>query len=164
MLLASTSELFQRHGAAVYRRCLAMLGDEATARDAVQDVFLKAHVQRGAFRGESSPFTWLYRIATTHCLQQLRNAKLRARKLESLGHEDPPVAPPPDERLQTLALLAGFPIDVQEVAYLRHVDGLDLDEIAQATGQSSKTVSRKLQQFAAASRESAEKDRQEVTP
>jgi RNA polymerase sigma-70 factor (ECF subfamily) len=159
MALARTSELFERHGAAVYRRCRGMLRDEASARDAVQEVFLKAHLQRGSFRGDASPFTWLYAIATTHCLQQLRNARLRAHKLEQLGREEPPRGTSPDERLRTMALLAGFPLDVQQIVYLRHVDGLDMEEIAQATQLSTKTVSRKLQDFAERSR-----DRDEVRP
>jgi len=161
MGLGSTSELFERHGAAVYRRCKAMLGDEASAKDAVQEVFLKAHVQRATFRGASSPFTWLYTIATTHCLQQLRNANVRAHKLEALRREDSPPGVSPDERLRTMALLEGFPLDVQEIVYLRHIDGLDMEEIARATQLSTKTVSRKLQDFAERSRDTA---REETTP
>jgi RNA polymerase sigma-70 factor (ECF subfamily) len=153
MRLPPSSELFERHGAAVYRRCKAMLGDEAAARDGVQEVFLKAHVRRESFRGHSSPFTWLYSIATTHCLQQLRNAKLRAAKLEALGREMPEPGASPDERLRVLALLAGFSEDVQHIVYLRHVDGLDVEEIARVTGLSTKTVSRKLRDFALRSRE-----------
>jgi len=164
MLLDSSAELFERHGAAVYRRCRAMLGDESSARDAVQEVFLKAHVQRGTFRGGASPFTWLYSIATTHCLQQLRNAKLRAKKLESLGREEPPAGGSPDERLRTMALLEGFPLDVQQIVYLRHIDGLDLEEVSRATQLSTKTISRKLHDFAERSRELAAKDGGEARP
>jgi RNA polymerase sigma-70 factor, ECF subfamily len=164
MPLVSSSELFERHGAAVYRRCRAMLGDEAGARDAVQEVFLKAHVQRATFRGEASPFTWLYSIATTHCLQQLRNAKLRQKKLESLGQEAAPRGMGPDDRLRTLALLEGFPPDVQQIVYLRHIDGLDMEEVARMTQLSTKTVSRKLHDFVERSRELASRDREEVRP
>jgi RNA polymerase sigma-70 factor (ECF subfamily) len=162
MPLASSTELFERHGAAVYRRCRGMLGDEASARDAVQEVFLKAHVSRDSFRGDASPFTWLYSIATTHCLQQLRNAKLRASKLEALGREEAPPGASPDERLRAMSLLEGFALDVQEIVYLRHVDGLDLEEVARATRLSTKTVSRKLHEFAERSRTLAAKD--EVRP
>jgi RNA polymerase sigma-70 factor (ECF subfamily) len=163
MPLASSTELFERYGAAIYRRCKAMLGDESSASDAVQEVFLKAHLQRASFRGEASPFTWLYSIATTHCLQQMRNSKRRAGKLASLGKEDPPPAPgAPDERLRTMALLESFPLDVQQIAYLRHVDGLDIEEVARATHLSTKTVSRKLQDFAERSREMAAREGAEV--
>jgi RNA polymerase sigma-70 factor, ECF subfamily len=163
MALAPTAELFERYGAAVYRRCRAVLGDEASASDAVQEVFLKVHVRRAGFRGDCSPFTWLYSIATTHCLQQLRNARLRGQKLEALGREQPLPGSPPDERLRAMALLESFPLAVQEIAYLRHIDGLDLDEIAGVTGLSTKTVSRRLHEFAEGSREAAAADRKEAT-
>jgi len=158
MPLPPSAEIFERHGAAVYRRCKAMLGDEASARDAVQEVFLKVHVQRGSFRGDASPFTWLYSVATTHCLQQLRNAKLRAGKLESLGREPAPEGVAPDERLRAMALLEGFPIEVQQIVYLRHVDGLDLEEVSSVTQLSTKTVSRKLRDFAERSRALAKRE------
>jgi RNA polymerase sigma factor (sigma-70 family) len=162
MPLASSTELFERYGAAVYRRCRSMLGDDSSASDAVQEVFLKAHVQRASFRGEASPFTWLYSIATTHCLQQLRNAKLRAGKLASLGREDRQATESPDERLRTMALLQSFPLEVQQIVYLRHVDGLDIEEVARATRLSTKTVSRKLQDFAERSRAMAATENAEV--
>jgi DNA-directed RNA polymerase specialized sigma24 family protein len=63
-----------------------------------------------------------------------------------------------------MALLESFPLDVQEVVYLRHIDGLDLEEIALTIGVSTKTVSRKLQQFADGAREAVSKGREEATP
>ena len=61
-----------------------------------------------------------------------------------------------------MALLETFPLDVQQVVYLRHVDGLDINEVARATQLSTKTVARKLQDFADRSRSMAE--REEVRP
>ena len=106
-------------------------------------------------------FTWLYSIATTHCLQQLRNAKLRACKLASLGEELPSTSvssSSPDERVRAMALLEGFPLDVQQIVYLRHIDGLDVEEVSRATQLSTRTVSRKLNEFAERSRQLAARD------
>jgi RNA polymerase sigma-70 factor (ECF subfamily) len=128
-----------------------MLGEDAAARDAVQEVFLRALTGRNAFRASSEPFTWLYRIATTYCLQQLRNSSLRARKIAALKGSGE-ASPGADERVRALALLQGFAEDVQQLVYLRHVDGLSIVEIAEVTGLSTKTVSRKLDSFVAASR------------
>jgi RNA polymerase sigma-70 factor (ECF subfamily) len=148
---SAISELFERHGAAVFRRCRQMLGQEAAARDAVQEVFMRALNQQHRLNELTSPFGWLYAIATAHCLQQLRNERRRAGKL-SLANDAPPQAPPPDEKLRFLALLEDFPEDVQQIAYLRHVDGLRLEEIAEVTGLSTKTISRKLERFVEGSR------------
>src|SRR3954452_4306832 len=85
----SAAQLFQRHGATVYRRCLALLRHEDQARDAVQDVWLRSVAQRGRFRGQSSALTWLYSIATRHCLQQLRNHGRQTEKLGALPPDQP---------------------------------------------------------------------------
>lgn len=71
------SSLYRRYGDMVLSRCRTLLRDEADAQDAAQDVFLKAHRYRAEFRGDASPSTWLFRIATTTCLNQLRSRRRR---------------------------------------------------------------------------------------
>ena len=71
--LPSTSELFERYGRLVYVRCRQILGEDEAA-DAVQEVFMKVVEKRSMFRGDSKPSTWLYGIASLHCLQRLRNS------------------------------------------------------------------------------------------
>jgi RNA polymerase sigma-70 factor, ECF subfamily len=55
-----------------------MLGSFDEAEDHVQEVFLRAWRSRERFQGESSPRTWLYRIATNACLDTLRRDARRA--------------------------------------------------------------------------------------
>jgi RNA polymerase sigma-70 factor (ECF subfamily) len=63
---------YREHNRAIYYLALRFLGDPQKAEDATHDVFLKAFRKREQFRGESTPRTWLYRIAINHCrnLQQ----------------------------------------------------------------------------------------------
>jgi DNA-directed RNA polymerase specialized sigma24 family protein len=61
-----------------------------------------------------------------------------------------------------MALLESFPLDVQQIVYLRHVDGLGIEEVARATHLSTKTVSRKLHDFAERSRAMAAGEGAEV--
>ena len=56
----------------MYSRCRYLLGDATKAEDAMQDVFAKALGAWNEFRSESSPLTWLTRIATHHCLNVMR--------------------------------------------------------------------------------------------
>ena len=61
------AELYTEHSRAIYYLCLRLLSDPEKAEDATHDVFLKAFRKLDQFRGESSPRTWLYRIAINHC-------------------------------------------------------------------------------------------------
>jgi RNA polymerase sigma-70 factor (ECF subfamily) len=142
----SAAQLFERHGATVYRRCLALLRHEEQARDAVQEVWVRVVAQLGRFRGDSSPLTWLYSVATLHCLQQLRNHRRQAEKLTALPVEEP-AAVVLEDRLTVAALLEGAEPELQQIVVLRLVDGMTAEEVAEVTGLSRKTVTRRLQAF-----------------
>jgi RNA polymerase sigma-70 factor, ECF subfamily len=153
MQLPATRELFERYGAMVYRRCLAILGSAEAARDAVQEVFLRVIERRHQFRGESSPSTWLYSVATLHCLQQLRDRTSRLAKLAMLAQEPRGAAPrAPEELLALTELLDDEPDDTRLMVYLHCVDGFTMDEVASAVGYSRKTVSRRVHGFLATAR------------
>jgi RNA polymerase sigma-70 factor (ECF subfamily) len=78
-----------------YRRtlevhCYRMLGSVHDAEDAAQETLLRAWRSMDRFEGRSSVHTWLYRIATNVCLDELERRPRRA---------EPVVEPYPDERL-----------------------------------------------------------------
>jgi RNA polymerase sigma-70 factor (ECF subfamily) len=54
-----------------------MTGSEQDAQDIHQEAFLKAYRHLGNFRFECSFYTWIYRIVTNLCLDQLRRKKTR---------------------------------------------------------------------------------------
>ncbi len=57
--------------------CYRMLGSVHDAEDALQETMLAAWRALGAFEGRASIRTWLYRIATSRCLNALRAASRR---------------------------------------------------------------------------------------
>jgi RNA polymerase sigma-70 factor (TIGR02960 family) len=69
---------------APYRRelhvhCYRALGSLQDAEDALQEILLAAWRGLAGFEGRSSLRTWLYRIATNHCLNLMRSAGRRPR-------------------------------------------------------------------------------------
>ena len=52
-------ELYEHYGRAIYRRCQYFLRNDDDARDAMQEVFIKAMAHGDTFRSEASPLTWL---------------------------------------------------------------------------------------------------------
>jgi RNA polymerase sigma-70 factor (ECF subfamily) len=83
--------LVRRYDQSVLRLALHMLGNEQDAQDVHQEAFLKAYRHLGNFRFECSFYTWLYRIVTNLCLDQLRRRKSRredpATVIDSRGDE-----------------------------------------------------------------------------
>ena len=136
-------ELFERYHGVVFRRCQNLLRDEHDAEEAVQEVFVAAISGFGRFRLRSSPLTWLYSVATRHCLQRLRNQNAQALK-RSLFHEEEAVELDLAGRADLERALAKLSLQELELVTLAYRDGLTHEEIAQVTRQSRKTVGKKL--------------------
>jgi RNA polymerase sigma-70 factor (ECF subfamily) len=151
MATPSMLDLFERYGDVIFRRCLRLLRDEAEAHDAVQDVFLKALTRGSSYDGRGAPLTWLYGIATLHCLQALRNRGRRA----ALDGELPargPQNPDAENRLLVRILLEDLEPELQQMVVLRFVDGMTVEEVAEVVGISRKTAGKRLAAFAERSR------------
>ncbi len=164
-VLPSTGELFERYGSLVYVRCRQMLG-ETDAADAVQEVFMKVVEKRASFRGDSSPSTWLYGIATLHCLQWLRNRDRRREKLAEASELWPRDTGPStaDERISLNRLLNEQSEELRLMVYLRCVDELTVDEVARVVGRSRKTVGKHVNVFLQSARSAFGADTVEESP
>jgi RNA polymerase sigma-70 factor, ECF subfamily len=69
--------LVTTHYDRVHALCRRMLGNEADALDATQDALVAAIRAIGRFDGRSSFGTWLYRIATNTCIDEIRRRRRR---------------------------------------------------------------------------------------
>ena len=78
---AAFEELYRRIRAMVWRFCLRMLGDEQAAEEAAQEVLVKVYRARSGYRPRARFRTWLFRIATNHCI----NEKQRAWRKREVG-------------------------------------------------------------------------------
>jgi RNA polymerase sigma-70 factor (ECF subfamily) len=67
--------LFARHRLRVFRFVLRYVRDEASAEDALAEVFLDVWRQAGAFEGRSSVSTWMLSIARFKALSLVRARK-----------------------------------------------------------------------------------------
>ena len=150
--------LFRSYGPLVRRRARSILNNEAEADDATQEVFVKVLGSLDAFRGESQPSTWLYRITTNLCLNRIRDSRRHKDRLEEIAvareaniNAQRPAADP-EGRLALQALLQLLPAELAEVAIYYHVDGMEQEEIAQLIGVARRTVGYRLERFREAAR------------
>jgi RNA polymerase sigma-70 factor (ECF subfamily) len=114
------------------------VGNHADADDVVQETFVKAYLALGDFRGDSSFFTWIYRIAVNHSLNTVRKRQvmnyLRESELLSalLPSDDDPSASLEREELagEVQRAVATLPEKQRAVFVMRYYDELSYDEIA----------------------------------
>ena len=78
-------ELYRRHRDRIVSFCRRMLGDQAQAEEAAQDVFLKLYRTRESYEPRSRFSTFIYRIASNHCLNLA--ARLDTRLTDRRGAE-----------------------------------------------------------------------------
>jgi RNA polymerase sigma-70 factor, ECF subfamily len=109
------AQLVDPHRRELHVHCYRILGSAQDAEDALQETLLAAWLGLPGFEGRSSFRTWLYRVATSRCLNTLRSATRRP-QVNSL---------PP--RFDTLE-----PTRLGEVVWLEPYPDILLDELADA--------------------------------
>ena len=88
--VAAFDRLILRYRERVYGIVYNMTSNREDAADLTQDAFIKAFQSIQRFGGQSSFFTWLYRIAVNSTLSHLRRVKLRSFfSLERVDSEEP---------------------------------------------------------------------------
>ena len=98
------AELVEPYRRELQVHCYRILGTAADAEDALQETLLAAWQGLGGFEGRASIRSWLYRIATTRCLNMLRSAGRRPRT--SPG---PELTLPPPTRMGEALWLEPYP-------------------------------------------------------
>ena len=143
------ADAYVKYAPLVYRRSLAILADPDEALDAVQDVFLRLNDRMESFRGESTLVTWLYRVATNHCLNRLRARKTRWKAAQTLRQESEASGQDPlDRRIERRDLLARlleqFDTRKVQMVFYRYFDEMTQVEIARVMGISERAVRKAL--------------------
>ena len=131
----------------VLRRCKQLLGDDATARDAMHDVFVQV-LSRKDQLDDRAPSSLLFRIATNVCLNRLRGRKRRAEDGDpELLVEIAEVTDPAARNAARAVLDALFrhePADTALIAVLHLHDKMTLQEVAAEVGMSVSGVRKRL--------------------
>jgi len=146
-------ELVDAYGDGILQLAYFYLKDRGLAEDVFQEVFTKVYLQMEKFRGESSPRTWIYRIAVNLCRDKLRSAAMRRMLLvgeEIIRSVMPAEQDTEDEvlaqtdREELLAAVMTLPVDYREVVLLYYYEEMDIAEVSQALGLSGGTVRSRL--------------------
>lgn len=154
-------ELYRRYQKKIYSLIASMIGSRSDVDDVVQQTFIRAFRSLESFRGQSSFYTWLYRVAlnTTTDYRRSQSRKLKRETVElDVEKDDRPViqieAPGsegPEEQLYRKELaeiirkaMESLSPEHREVLVLREINGLNYAEIAEIVGIELGTVMSRL--------------------
>lgn len=154
-------ELYRDYAPMVYRRVRKFYGEQE-AREVTQEVFMKVLERSDSFRQESSPVTWLYRVATNHCLNRKRDQKRRDELLaqEYMPRRAQDVSPERSQQRVLLGQLFGMlPERLTQVAVYSYVDGMTQQEIGRIYGVSDRTIGNWLKELTQRARELLQESR-----
>lgn len=156
--------LMQRYQRKVYAVAFGFLRNQEDALDVVQESFIKVHRYIAKFEGNSSFYTWLYRIVANLCIDHIRRAK-RHRDVEFNdglrhdGKDEPPsdLLPhlaqfgDPSDMLRRKEILAGVEASLEHlsdkhraVIVMRELQGMSYEEMAQEMKCSKGTIMSRL--------------------
>jgi RNA polymerase sigma-70 factor, ECF subfamily len=149
---AALVEAYQRP---IYNLCYRMLGDPGEAEDAAQEAFLRAYSQLHRYDPGRSFKTWLFAIASHHCIDRLRR-----RRVTWLGIDDEPLLTHPalleprpgpeqmavrrEEEAAIQGALAKLAPRDRSAIVMRYWYDMSYDEIARVTGSTASAVKSRL--------------------
>lgn len=127
------------------REAIKWLNDTADAEDIVQDVMLKLWSIRERLKGYQSIEALALTMTKRLCLNRLRDTKRLAGSDELPDRQEYDSSPEHlfierEEELLVERLIATLPDKQQATLRMKHIDGLEVEEIAKLTGCSEVTV------------------------
>jgi RNA polymerase sigma-70 factor (ECF subfamily) len=150
--LARFEALYDRYHAYVFRTAYALTGDRGLAEEILQDTFVRAYRHRANLWVDRSPLPWLNRVAINLCYTRLGRRRLPTRVMDDVVTDTlRDQARGPDEWAEHQELcqtvrsgIAALPPKHRSVVALYYLDGLSLQETAEALGIRLGTVKSRL--------------------
>jgi RNA polymerase sigma-70 factor (ECF subfamily) len=154
--------LVEQHGQWVYNLACRLVGDRDEAQDLAQEAFVRAFTGIKKFRRGSSFSTWLYRVTTNACLDEIQRRRRRPAPASSLGrprngYDDSALADPADpaldvseraeaaERQEVVRrAIASLPLHHRVPLVLCDLQGCSYEEVAAITDTNIGTVKSRL--------------------
>jgi RNA polymerase sigma-70 factor (ECF subfamily) len=155
---AAVRLLTERHNQRLFRAAWSILKNRGEAEDAVQSAYMRAFAAAASFEGRSSLATWLTRIAINEALGRRRAAQRRLAALDAGSvavldeYRDKMMrgssfTPAPDAALAQNQLrglleqaIARLPESFRAVFVLREIEGMSVEDVAEALGIPAATV------------------------
>lgn len=142
--------LFSKYNNKLYASLLAFTKSQDLAEDLTQKTFIRVWKKIETFRGDSSLFTWIYRIAINLAKNEFSSKQAKNQgitdNIDDTYDLESSVSSPESHAIEAESMqavmdfIASLPSDLREAISLREFDGKSYEEIAQITGSPIGTV------------------------
>lgn len=143
--LGAFARLYDRNARSIVSFAYRFVKDRARAEELAQEIFLKVHRGAPGYEPKARFKTFLFRIASNHCLNEVRRGEVPTETLSPVGDDHRPFDPAasaaesPSEALEGRELeravgvaLAGLPARERAAFVMCRFEGMAYREIAQA--------------------------------
>ncbi len=162
-------QIVQLYQDRLYNAMLRMVGEPEEARELTQETFARGLEKIGTFRGEASPYTWLFRIGVNLAITQLRRSQHRrtfsldgapnpggeelggdhqaSGLVDRLSARDPQpsqIAEKREEQRMVLDALGRLDPEYRAVLVMRDIEGFDYQQMADALAMPLGTLKSRL--------------------
>ena len=167
-------QLMEEHFKKIYNLAYRMTGNPDDASDMTQEVMLKLFRNIGSFKGDSKFSTWVYRVATNTCLDELKKSRRHSHTSLNTEYdtgdgeitcEVEDTSPTPEEMTEKKELRGMVADAVQRLSpdhraaiVLRDIKGFSYGEIAKILNCTEGTVKSRISRARASLKEVLEKD------
>lgn len=153
--------LYRQYGPKVYGKCLSLLKDEAQAKDAMQEIFIRAFLKSSQFRQEAKVSTWLYSITYNYCMDFLKKQQSKRAKMgEDLQEVISTVEENEvdhyllDRKIAELnTVLEKLPSSDRKILLMKFQEEMSIKEMAQRKNKSEGAIKMKLNRAKAKARQ-----------
>ena len=142
--------LFSKYNNKLYASLLAFTKSQDLAEDLTQKTFIRVWKKIETFRGDSSLFTWIYRIAINLAKNEFSSKQAKNQgitdNIDDTYDLESSVSSPESHAIEAESMqavmdfIASLPTDLREAISLREFDGKSYEEIAQISGSPIGTV------------------------
>ncbi|MFZ4930419.1 RNA polymerase sigma factor [Chryseobacterium sp. Mn2064] len=132
-------EIYELYWQKIFRLCMGYVNNSELAQDLAQETFIIVWQQLPKFRNESSVGTWIFRIASNHCLRQIEREKkfaktdlpmnLEEKKQESLEPQIQMLYQFISELPETDRIIISLELEEVKQAEIAHIVGLSESNI-----------------------------------
>lgn len=141
--MTTFEEIYNRYAPQIFRVCLGYTNDADQARDLVQETFISVWKNLPGFKGGSQISTWIFRIATNHCLRALEVSK-RMPGAELPINLAETFEEPQEDKLNFLYRCIAELEETDRIIISLELEGLPQAEIAAVVGLSNGNVRVKI--------------------